>query len=203
MNNNFFSGNAKSVFFLALPLMGACSWAGQMAKDRVEGVASYYGSEHFTLVASVPPNFGFTSKAQYSPRAGQSCHVHVSALGGEVMRHQQKTDDIDAKTIEQTARFDIPLEYHIAGCVMDLTRVDTNIERSVRPYLIGYWWRWWRNICSRVCTAGGIKIRINSGYAIPRVMHLDVSTQRCKNSKRRHFENLVMQCSRRRLESPC
>lgn len=123
----------KSTIFGVFPLIGACSWAGQMVKDSAEGATSYYGTDHFTLVTTVPPNFGFTSKAQYSPRAGQSCHVHVSALGGEVMRHQQKTDDIDAKTIEQTARFDIPLEYHIAGCVMDLTRVDTNIDGRYGP----------------------------------------------------------------------
>lgn len=128
MSSNFFSGSAKSVFFLVLPLMGACSWAGPMAKDSAEAATSYYGSESFTLVATTPANFGFTSKAQYAPRAGQDCKTYVPGLGGEVTRHQQKTDRIDVKNIEQTERFDIPLEYHIAGCVMDLMRVDTSIN---------------------------------------------------------------------------
>jgi hypothetical protein len=128
MSSNFFSGSVKSVFFLALPLMGACSWAGQMARDGAEEATSNYGSESFTLVATIPANFGFISKAQYAPRAGQNCKTYSPGLGGEVTRHQQKTDRIDVKNIEQTERFEIPLEYHIAGCVMDLVRVDTNIN---------------------------------------------------------------------------
>lgn len=133
MCNIYFSRSIRSVFFLALPLIGACSWAGQMAKDSAEGAVSYYGSDHFTLVATVPENFGFTSKAQYSPRADKNCNVYVSALGGEVIRHQQKTDEVDAKPLEQTARFDIPLEFHIAGCAMDLMRVETEIEGRYGP----------------------------------------------------------------------
>lgn len=130
MSNNFFSGSAKSVFFLALPLMGACSWAGQMAKDRVEGVASYYGSEHFTLVASVPPNFGFTSEAQYSPKAGQDCKVYSPGLGGSVTRQQQKSDKFPAKNTEQKVTTEIPLEYHIGGCSMALTRVNYEVNAT-------------------------------------------------------------------------
>ncbi|MGE8175205.1 hypothetical protein [Pseudomonas fluorescens] len=133
MSNNFLSCGFRSVFFLALPFMGACSWAGQIAKDGVEGATSYYSSDHFTLVATVPANFGFTSKAQYSPRAGKECKTYVSALGGEVTRHQQKTDEISAKPTQQTARFNIPLEYHIAGCTMDLTHVGTDIEGRYGP----------------------------------------------------------------------
>lgn len=133
MSSHYFSYCLKWFFFLALPLIGACSWAGQVAKDSAESATSYYGSESFTLIATTPANFGFTSKAQYAPRAGQDCKTYVPGLGGEVTRHQQKTDRIDVKNIEQTERFDIPMEYRIAGCVMDLTRVDTRIDGSYGP----------------------------------------------------------------------
>ncbi|MCL5228540.1 hypothetical protein [Pseudomonas nunensis] len=133
MSSPNFSNCLKSAFFLAFPLMGACSWAGQVAKDSAESATSYYGSESFTLVATTPANFGFTSKAQYAPRAGQDCKAYVSGLGGSVTRHQQKSDRIEVKNIEQTARFNIPTEYHIAGCVMDLTRVDTSVDGSYGP----------------------------------------------------------------------
>lgn len=133
MQGQLLTKTLKSTLYLALPLIGACSWAAQMAKDSAEGTASFYGSGHFTLVATVPANFGFTSKAQYSPRADQNCNVYVSALGGEVTRHQQKTDKINEKQTQQTVRFDIPLEFHIYGCAMDLTRVETDIEGRYGP----------------------------------------------------------------------
>ncbi|MGE8175204.1 hypothetical protein [Pseudomonas fluorescens] len=113
--------------------LGGCSWVGQVAQDSVEGAASYYGSEHFTLIATTPANFEFTSKAQYAPRAGQDCNTHITALGGEVVRHKQKTEQITAKDTIQTASIEIPLEYHTAGCVMDLTRVDTSIDGRYGP----------------------------------------------------------------------
>lgn len=133
MSRDFYPYRIKSAFFLALPLVGACSLAGPIAKDSAADATSYYSSEHFTLVSSIPPNFGFSSKAQYFPRAGQTCSVYVSALGGEVTRHQQKTDRTDAKTIEQTVRFEIPLEFHIAGYTMDLMRVNTELEGRYGP----------------------------------------------------------------------
>ncbi|MDI2590063.1 hypothetical protein POF45_01275 [Pseudomonas sp. 681] len=133
MSNNFLSCGFRSVFFLTLPLMGACSWAGQMAKDTAEDVTGYYGPEHFTLIATTPANFDLTSKAQYAPRAGQDCNVHVAALGGEVARHKQKTEQISAKETAQTESFTIPLEYHIAGCVMDLTRVSISVDGRYGP----------------------------------------------------------------------
>lgn len=114
---------------LALPL-GGCSWAGQIAKDSAEGVTSYYGSEHFTLVASMPPNFGFTSKAQYSPKEGQDCKVYSPGLGGSVTRQQQKSDKTAGKSTEQTITTDIPLEYYIAGCSMKLTRVSYEVNAT-------------------------------------------------------------------------
>ncbi|MBU6960289.1 hypothetical protein KRR23_21395 [Pseudomonas sp. CVAP len=122
-----------SVFFLALPLVGACSMAGQVAKDAVEDATSHYGGEHFTLIATTPANFEFTSKAQYAPRSGQDCKTHITALGGEIIRHKQKTEHITAKDTIQTASFEIPLEYHIAGCAMDLTRIDTSIDGRYGP----------------------------------------------------------------------
>ncbi|WP_283190624.1 hypothetical protein [Pseudomonas sp. PMCC200344] len=136
MNRHFFSYSVRSVFFLALPLMGACSWAGQMVKDSVEGVTSNYGSEHFTLVAIVPPNFGFTSKAQYSPKEGQDCEVYSPGLGGSVTRQQQKSNKTLAKSTEQTISTEIPLEYHIAGCSMELTRVNYEVDAT---YGNGIW----------------------------------------------------------------
>ncbi|MFJ2362407.1 hypothetical protein ACIPIN_01590 [Pseudomonas sp. NPDC087697] len=133
MTNNFFSCGFRSVFFLALPMMGACSWAGQMAKDTAEGITSNYGSEHFTLVASLPANFGFTSKAQYTPKEGQDCQVYSPGLGGSVTRQQQKSDKTVAKNTEQTVSTEIPLEYHIAGCAMELARVDYEINATYGP----------------------------------------------------------------------
>ncbi|QAY86339.1 hypothetical protein [Pseudomonas arsenicoxydans] len=130
MNNTLFSRSVKSIFFLAFPLMGACSWAGQMAKDSVDGVASKYGSEHFTLIAIIPPNFGFTSKAQYSPKDGESCQVYSPGLGGSVTRQQQKSNKTPAKSTEQTISTEIPLEYQIAGCSMALTRVDYEVNAT-------------------------------------------------------------------------
>lgn len=130
MSNHYFSYCLKSAFFLALPLMGACSWAGQMAKDTAEGGISNYGSEHFTLVTSIPQNFGFTSKAQYSPKEGQDCKVYSPGLGGSVTRQQQKSDKSFAKNTEQTVSTEIPLEYRIADCSMELIRVDYEVDAS-------------------------------------------------------------------------
>lgn len=111
-----------------LPLLGACSWAGPMAQDSVEGAASYYGREHFTLKAQVPANFGFVSKAQYAPREGQDCSFYSPELGGNMTRRGQKTDRAAAKATEQSVSFEIPFEYHIAGCAMDLTGVDYEVN---------------------------------------------------------------------------
>ncbi|SDP03908.1 hypothetical protein SAMN04489798_4535 [Pseudomonas arsenicoxydans] len=126
-----------NIWFGLLPglvlLLSACSWAGSAVRDSVEGVASYYGREHFTLVVSVPPNFGFTSKAQYSPKAGQDCEVYSPGLGGSVTRQQQKSDKFPAKNVKQTVATDIPLEYHIAGCSMALTRVDYEVNATYGP----------------------------------------------------------------------
>ncbi|MHC8371962.1 hypothetical protein ACYZT2_14375 [Pseudomonas sp. MDT1-85] len=101
-----------------------------MAKDSAEGVTSYYGSEHFTLVASMPPNFGFTTKAKYSPKEGQGCEIYSPGLGSSVTRQQQKSDKTPAKNTEQTVSINIPLEYHIAGCSMELTRVDYEVNAT-------------------------------------------------------------------------
>lgn len=111
-------------------LLGACSWVGSAARNSVEDVASGYGREHFTLVVSVPPNFGFTSKAQYSPKEGQDCEVYSPGLGGLVTRQQQKFDKFPAKSAEQRVSTDIPLEYHIGGCSMVLTRVDYEVNAT-------------------------------------------------------------------------
>ncbi|MFH0020375.1 hypothetical protein ACFZAC_02060 [Pseudomonas fluorescens] len=118
----------KSLLLLALPLFGACTSAGQIAQSSIEDITSHYGSDSFTLVATAPANFGLTAKSQYSPLAGQDCKAYSAGLGGEVTRRHQKTDQIEVKDIEQTARFDIPLSYRIAGCKMELTRVDMAID---------------------------------------------------------------------------
>lgn len=128
MTSKYFSCGLQAVFFLALPLVGACSFAGQIAKDSVEGATSYYSREHFTLVATFPAKFGFTSKAQYSPKAGESCQTYSPGLGGSVTRQQQKSNTTEAKDVEQTASTYIPLEFHIADCSMELTRVDYEIS---------------------------------------------------------------------------
>lgn len=158
MSSPLVSHLIKSVFFLALPLMGACSWAGQLTKDSAEAATSYYSADSFTLVATTPANFAFTSKAQYAPRKGQGCDVYVSALGGSVTRHQQKSDKIEVKNIEQTARFNIPLAYHIAGCVMELTRVDTSIDGSYGPTSLDIGG-----------DGGGISIKSADGGAAPKI----------------------------------
>jgi hypothetical protein len=128
MSSRYFTHSVRAVFFLALPLMGACSFAGQMAKDSVEGATSYYSEENFTLVATIPANFGFTSKAKYSPKKGEKCEVYSPGLGGNVIRQQQKSNTTDAKNVEQTASTNIPLEYHIADCSMELTRVSYELS---------------------------------------------------------------------------
>ncbi|NNA56032.1 hypothetical protein [Pseudomonas koreensis] len=130
MGSKYFLNSAQAAFFLVLPLIGACSFAGQMAKDSVEGATSYYSREHFTLIATVPAKFGFTSKAQYSPKHGETCQVYSSGLGGSVTRQQQKSNTIDAKDIEQTVSTDVPLEFHIADCSMELTRVSYEVNAT-------------------------------------------------------------------------
>lgn len=118
----------NSLLLMALPSIGACTSAGQIAQSSIEDITSHYGSDSFTLVATAPANFGLTAKSQYSPLVGQDCKTYSAGLGGEVTRRHQKTDQIDVKDIEQTARFDIPLSYRIAGCKMELTRVDMAID---------------------------------------------------------------------------
>ncbi|MBK5343940.1 hypothetical protein JFU48_21430 [Pseudomonas sp. TH49] len=130
MSNRNFSHSVRTVFFLVLPLIGACSFAGQMAKDSVEGVTSHYSSDHFILVATIPANFGFTSKAKYSPKKGEKCEVYSPGLGGNVIRQQQKSNNTDAKNVEQTVSTDIPLKYNIADCSMELTRVSYELSAS-------------------------------------------------------------------------
>lgn len=107
-----------------LPALGGCSFTQQIAESSV----SYYSSDHFTLVATVPANFGFTSKAHYYPKPGQTCEVYSSGLGGYVTRQQQKSNTVEAKAEAQTASTDIPLEYHIAGCSMELARVSYEVN---------------------------------------------------------------------------
>ena len=111
-------------------LLGACSWVGSAARNSVEGVASHFGRERFTLVVSVPPNFGFTSKAQYAPKEGQNCEIYSPSLGGSVTRQQQKYDKFPAKSTEQTVSIDIPLEYRIVGCSMELSRVNYDMNAT-------------------------------------------------------------------------
>jgi len=112
-----------------LPALAGCSFAQQIAESSV----SYYSSDHFTLVATVPANFGFTSKAHYYPKPGQTCEVYSSGLGGYVTRQQQKSNTVEAKAEAQTASTDIPLEYHIAGCSMELTSVSYELSGRYGP----------------------------------------------------------------------
>lgn len=128
MNKPSPSLHLKSLLILAFPLFGACTSAGQISQSSIEDITSHYGSDSFTLVATAPANFGLTAKSQYSPLVGEDCKAYSAGLGGEVTRRHQKTDQIDVKDIEQTARFDIPLSYRIAGCKMELTRVDMAID---------------------------------------------------------------------------
>lgn len=104
---------------LALPL-GGCSWVGQVAQDSVEGAFSYYSFKRFTLEAQVPANFGFIYKAHYYPTDGQGCQISG--------REHQTSDRIEAKPIEQSSKFRIPLGYHIAGCAMKLTSVSYELN---------------------------------------------------------------------------
>jgi hypothetical protein len=107
-----------------LTALSGCNFAQQIAESSV----SYYSSDHFTLVATVPANFGFTSKAHYYPKAGQSCEVYSPGLGANVKRQQQKSNATEAKNVEQTVSTDIPLEYHVAGCSMELARVSYEVS---------------------------------------------------------------------------
>ncbi|UWF46753.1 hypothetical protein NYP20_15475 [Pseudomonas sp. N3-W] len=126
------SASQWAVLGLGLTL-GGCSGVGQVAQDSVEGAASYYSSDHFTLVVTMPANFGFASKAQYSPKEGQDCKVYNPGLGGWVTRHQQKSDKTAAKDTEQTISTKIPLEYHIAGCAMEVTSVNYEVDATYGP----------------------------------------------------------------------
>jgi hypothetical protein len=128
MSKSIFSFNVKSLLLLTLPLIGACTSAGEIAKSRIADISSHYGSDSFTLVATSPANFSLTAKSQYSPLAGQDCQTYSAGLGGNVTRRHQKTDQIDVKDTEQTASFNIPLSYSIAGCKMELTRVSMAID---------------------------------------------------------------------------
>ncbi|WP_152618092.1 hypothetical protein [Pseudomonas fluorescens] len=133
MSRIFLPFNTKSLALWMLPLIGACSSAGQLVTSTVDGASSYYGTDSFSLVATSPANFGLVSKAQYAPEAGQTCKVYSPGLGGEVSRRHQKTDEIDIKDVEQTATFNIPLSYHVAGCRMELKRVELSIEARYGP----------------------------------------------------------------------
>lgn len=81
----------------------------------------------------MPANFGFTSKAQYSPKEGQHYKVYSPGLGGWVTRHQQKSDKTAAKGTEQTISTKIPLEYHIAGCAIEVTSVNYEVDATYGP----------------------------------------------------------------------
>lgn len=129
----FLTRVVKTLFFLTLPMTGACTWAGQTTKEAVLNAASHYGPDHFKLSAVIPANLEFTSKAHYSPSPGESCKFYSSGLGGTVTRQQQKTDHAPAKTTEQTISFDIPLIFYISDCTMKLTKVDTFISGSYGP----------------------------------------------------------------------
>lgn len=133
MSNRYFPHSIRIVFFLVLPLIGACSFAGQIANDSLEGATSYYSDDHFTLVATIPAKFGFTSKAKYSPKDGEKCDIYSPGLGGNVTRQQQKSNTTEAKQVDQTVSTDIPLEYHIAGCSMELTSVSYELNGRYGP----------------------------------------------------------------------
>lgn len=133
MTTTTLSSSIRTSLVLTLPLIGACSSAGQFAKGSLDSSSSYYGEESFTLVATSPANLGLVSKAQYLPETGQSCKTYSPGLGGEVSRRNQKTDEIAVGKMEQTAEFNIPLSYHIAGCQMELIRIDLSIEGKYGP----------------------------------------------------------------------
>lgn len=135
MDSFFLTCGVRTIFFLTLPMVGACActWAGQATKETVVNATSSYGPEHFILSAELPANLEFTSKAQYSPKRGESCQLYSPGLGGTVTRQQQKTDRAPAKRNEQTVNFDIPLEFHIYDCTMELTRVDTYVGGHYGP----------------------------------------------------------------------
>lgn len=111
-----------------LSLMGACTSAGQLDKSSAKSATGRYGSDSFTLVATSPANLGLTFKSQCSAKAGQHCESHVENPGDKIKKQHQKTDKIDEKTTEQTAKFNIPLTYYIAGCTMELARIDISID---------------------------------------------------------------------------
>lgn len=133
MSDRYFPHSVRIVFFLVLPLMGACSFAGQIASNSLEGATSYYSNDHFTLVATIPAKFGFTSKAKYSPKDGKKCDIYSPGLGGKVTRQQQKSNTTEAKQVEQTVSTDIPLEYNIADCSMELTSVSYELSGRYGP----------------------------------------------------------------------
>ncbi|WP_085611662.1 hypothetical protein [Pseudomonas sp. B16(2017)] len=113
----------------AVPILGGCSFARQMAESSV----SYYSWDHFTLVATVPAKFGFTSKAHYYPKAGESCLKYSPGLGGMVTREQQMSNNTVAKNVAQTVSTKIPLEFHIADCSMELGGVIYEVNATYGP----------------------------------------------------------------------
>lgn len=128
MSSKGFSWGIRSVFFVVLPLMGSCTFGEQLAKHGVDKVISGHGAKSFALEIIIPANFSFTSKAQYAPVRGQDCKTYSPGLGGKVTRLHQKIDSVETKTSEQKARLSIPLEYTISGCLMQLTRINTELE---------------------------------------------------------------------------
>lgn len=113
----------------AVPILVGCSFARQMAESSV----SYYSWDHFTLVATVPAKFGFTSKAHYYPKAGESCLTYSPGLGGMVTREQQMSNSTVAKDVAQTVSTKIPLEFHIADCSMELGGVIYEVNATYGP----------------------------------------------------------------------
>ncbi|UQS16439.1 hypothetical protein [Pseudomonas sp. HS6] len=130
MNRKFLAYRIHSIFLITLPFLGACSLAGQIAKDSVEEATSSYSKEHFTLTITLPAKFGFTSKAKYLPKDGGSCTTYNPSLGASVSRQQQKSNTTEAKDTEQTVSTDIPLQYSIAGCAMTLVRVSYEVSAA-------------------------------------------------------------------------
>ena len=86
-------------------LLGGCSLTRRVA----EGGVSYHSREHFTLITTVPANFGFTSKALYFSKPGQNCRVYNLGLGSNVIRQQRKSKKVKVKSAPQTTSSEIPL----------------------------------------------------------------------------------------------
>ncbi|MBX9407442.1 hypothetical protein K5E40_17355 [Pseudomonas baetica] len=120
------------IIIMTLPLLTGCSWGLLFIKEGAVQLSSHHGLRRATLIVEVPENYSASYKAYYKPRTAEECQIYSVGTGTYHTRGGiQKSEIIEASPQARTAKFKVPLTYHLGTCTMNLSSLNTSISSII------------------------------------------------------------------------